>query len=213
MQTQVFWNEVGSKKDFEDPLFYEKLKPYVCRSSKIMEYGCGYGRLLKILKDHGYENLSGYDFAPKMIARGKKANPDLDLNLVESSGETPLLDNECDLAIMSTILCCTVEWESQVKIVEEMRRILKPGGALYLADFLVSDQPRYKEKYEEGFEKFNQWGLYTTNEDITVRHHTTRWIMDLLKNFNIQWFEQIDFKTMNNNPARTFHCIATNMDK
>ena len=77
MEAQVFWNEVGSKKNFEDPLFFEKLKPFVSKSSKIIEYGCGYGRLLKILKDQGYENLSGYDFAPRMIERGKKVNPDL----------------------------------------------------------------------------------------------------------------------------------------
>lgn len=46
------------------------------------------------------------------------------------------------------------------------------------------------------------------NENLTVRHFTTKAIMNLLTSFDIQWFEQFDFKTMNQNPARTFHCIA-----
>ncbi|CCB89386.1 unknown protein [Simkania negevensis Z] len=32
--------------------------------------------------------------------------------------------------------------------------------------------------------------------------------MKLLDAFNIQWFEQLDFKTMNHNPARVFQCFA-----
>jgi hypothetical protein len=68
---------------------------------------------------------------------------------------------------------------------------------------------RYSPKYEEGFKKFGTWGVYTTHENLIVQHLTTKAIMKLLSDFDIQWFEQFDFKTMNQNPARTFlHCIA-----
>ncbi len=209
MEAQIFWNEIGSQKNFDDPIYLEKLMPLISPGSKIVEYGCGYGRLMQILKEKGYQDISGYDYAPKMIERGKKSHPDLDLNLIEESGSVPLEDGCCDLTIMSTILCCTVDKQEQTKVVNEMKRILKSGGIFYLSDFLICDHPRYIEKYNMGYQEYHEWGVYTTDEDITVRHHSTDWIMELLAGLDIQWFEQSDFRTMNNNAARIFHCIAS----
>jgi len=106
------------------------------------------------------------------------------------------------------VLCCIHNSNELDALIDEIRRVLKPNGILYITDFLVCDNPRYHEKYSFGLEQFGIWGVYTTNENLTVRHYTSQVIMDLLKSFDIQWFEQFDFKTMNQNPARTFHCIA-----
>lgn len=208
MDIQTFWNEVGSQKDFEDPLYLEKLEPYLNPHSKIVEYGCGYGRLLNEFYTKGYKNIRGFDFAPKMIERGNNTFSYLDLNAIAVSGMIPEEDESCDCVIMSTILCCTVDKFEQMKIVDEVRRILKSRGVLYLSDFIICDHPRYEEKYQQGYNEFSEWGIYTTGEGVTVRHHSTKWLMELLEAFNIQWFEQFDFKTMNDNYARTFHCVA-----
>jgi ubiquinone/menaquinone biosynthesis C-methylase UbiE len=150
----------------------------------------------------------GFDFAPKMIQRGKKTFPHLKLEALEASGKIPLQNDACDAAIMSTILCCMIDKHEQIKLMEEILRILKCGGVLYLSDFLLCGHPRYADKYQEGYKSHKEWGIYTTSEGITVRHHTTQWIMHLLEELNVHWFEQFDFRTMNNNVARTFHCIA-----
>ena len=91
---------------------------------------------------------------------------------------------------------------------DEIWRVPKKNGVLYLSDFLICDDERYKEKYSKGFQTFGTWGVYTTNENLIVRHMTRQGVMELLNNFDIQWFEQFNFKTMNQNPARTFHCIG-----
>ncbi|MEI8364868.1 MAG: class I SAM-dependent methyltransferase [Parachlamydiaceae bacterium] len=208
MQTQDYWNDIGSKKEFEDPLYLDKLSGHLNFQSKIIEYGCGYGRLMQILKSNGYHDLIGFDFAENMIARGKTTYPLLDLRLLQESGSIPCADNSIDAVIMSTVLCCMVDTFEQKKVIAEITRILKETGTLYLSDFLICDDLRYSPKYEEGFKKFGTWGVYTTNENLIVQHLTTKAIMELLSDFDIQWFEQFDFKTMNQNPARTFHCIA-----
>lgn len=208
MLAQQYWNEVGSKKDFEDPLYLERLSSFLTKESKILEYGCGYGRLMQILNKNGYHNLVGFDFAESMIERGKDVYPNLDLRLLEEPGKIPCENESVDAVIMSTVLCCMIDSNEQEKLVEEIWRVLKNKGVLYLSDFLICDDERYKEKYSEGFQSFGTWGIYTTSENLTVRHLTTQNILELLKNFDIQWFEQFDFKTMNQNPARTFHCIG-----
>ena len=208
MLTQEYWNNIGFKKDFEDPLYTEKLAPHISKESVLVEYGCGYGRMLKPLQLAGYKNLTGFDFAPNMIQRGKTENPDLDLRLLAENKKIPLLDQSVDGLFMSTVLCSMVNKNEQLILMDEISRVLKSDGILYLTDFMICNHPSSKEKYSKGLMETGEWGMYTTSEGLTVRHYTTSWIMEILKNFDIQWFEQFDFKTMNNNPARTFHCIA-----
>lgn len=208
MQAQQYWNDIGAKKVFEDPLYLDKFSLFLSSTAQIVEYGCGYGRMMRLLKAAGYSNLIGFDFAPKMIERGFKENPDLDLRLLDKSEVIPCEDESIDALVMSTVLCCITEEQKLFALVDEVKRILKKGGVLYIADFLICEHSRYQDKYILGLQKFGIWGIYTTQENLTVRHYTTKFLMNLLNSFDIQWFEQFDFKTMNQNPARTFHCIA-----
>lgn len=208
MQAQEYWNQTGSKKDFEDPIYIEKISPFLQATSCIVEYGCGYGRMMQLIKDQGFTNLIGYDFSENMIERGRKISPELDLRLAKESGKIPLPNESADAIVLSTVLCCIPDEQKQLQLMVEIFRVLKKQGILYLSDFLVSSHPRYKEKYEKGWQEYGEWGLYITSENLLVRHHSTKAVMNLLNNFDIQWFEQFDFKTMNQNPVRTFHCVA-----
>lgn len=137
-----------------------------------------------------------------------KENPDLDLRLLEKAGIIPCDNESVDALVMSTVLCCITNEKELEALLAEIRRVLKPRGTLYITDFLVCEHSQYQEKYAAGLKQFGRWGIYTTTENLTVRHYTSEAIMSLLRPFDIQWFEQFDFKTMNQNPARTFHCIA-----
>lgn len=207
MLAKEFWNEVGSKKVFDDPLYVERLKGHVGYEGLIVEYGCGYGRMLAKMREAGFKNLVGYDFAPKMIERGAREFPGLHLKVMEG-GRIPEMSGSVDAVILSTVLCCIVDDREQAKVIGEVERILKPGGVLYVTDFLISDHPRYASPYATGLEEFGKWGIYKTRENLRVRHMTSQHVMQLLKHFDIQWFEQFDFKTMNGNPAKTFHLTA-----
>ncbi len=208
MEAMEYWNEIGCTKEFEDPLYIEKIKSHVPKDAAIVEYGCGYGRMMDILKREGYNNLRGFDFSKRMIEKGKSAFPDLDMKFLEINGVIPLEDESVDFVVLSTVLCCMVDIDQQVDLIEEIKRVLKPDGYIYITDFMINDNELYQEKYEEGLKAFGEWGVYTTNEGLTVRHHSTNWIMDLFSSLNVLWFEQFDFKTMNNNPAKTFHAIV-----
>ncbi|MBX9702538.1 MAG: class I SAM-dependent methyltransferase, partial [Silvanigrellaceae bacterium] len=71
-EIQKFWNEVGSTKEFTDPFFADKFSALVKKDSFVVEYGCGYGRVFNHLAHLGFQNLKGFDFAPKMLERGRK---------------------------------------------------------------------------------------------------------------------------------------------
>lgn len=208
-EIQNFWNEVGSAKNFTDPFFENKFSSYLHRGSQIIEYGCGYGRILNKLWQTGYRELIGFDFAPKMIERGKNIFPHLSLQLINESGRIPLEDQSVDAVILSTVLCCNPEKSSQEEIINEIYRLLKKEGVLYLCDFLITRSEKYLSRYDKYVTPNNEdYGAYWTSENVKVRHHTIHWIFDILKKFDVQWLEQLDDITMNGNAVRTFHLIA-----
>ena len=208
MQAQDYWNEIGVKKDFEDPVYFEKLTPFITPTSRIVEYGCGYGRMMNMFKSRGYVNLVGFDFAEGMIARGKLENPDLDLRLLEMSSAIPYDTESVDVVLMSTVLCCMTNSDERKKLMGEIHRVLVPNGVFYITDFLLCSHPIYEERYVQGMKNFGKWGTYKTSENLVVCHYSSKEILALLDIFDIQWFEQFNFKTMNQNPAQTFHCIG-----
>jgi len=208
MDGQTYWETIGFQKDFEDPFPLEKLKTFLPQDTLVVEYGCGYGRVLKQMQEAGYTNLLGFDYSSKMVERGKKLCPTLDLRHIPKSGHIPLPDQKADFLIASTILCCLPGKQALASLFQEFHRVLKKGGTLYLFDFLLSNHPSSLKKYEQGLSDHGEWGVYTTTEGLTVRHFQTATLMQLLADFDVQWFEQLDFKTMNNNPARVFQCFA-----
>lgn len=208
-----FWNEIGPQKNFSDPFFIDKLLPCLSKEKLIVEYGCGYGRILNLLRGQGFEKLYGFDFAPKMIERGQKMYPDLDLQVIEQSGKIPLSEQTANIVILSTVLCCNPLRSDQEKIINEIQRVLVKGGVLYLYDFLITQSERYLPLYSE-WAQFGEedYGIYKNSQNVFFRHHSIQWIFDLLKKFDILWLEQMNHITMNSNPVRTCHLIAQKWD-
>jgi SAM-dependent methyltransferase len=79
----------------------------------VLDLGCGYGRILNELIQAGYTNLHGVDPSNKMIERGLKENPSLDLKL-QNKIEYP--ENSIDAIILNGVLTCIVEDHEQVTL-------------------------------------------------------------------------------------------------
>ncbi len=204
-----FWSEVGSTKNFTDPFFLDKFSEHTSKDSQIIEYGCGYGRILDILCKNGYQSLKGFDFAPQMIERGKALFPHLQLQLLDETGKIPLDSQSVDAAILSTVLCCNAAKKDQEDIISELYSLLKPKGILYLCDFLITDSEKLLSRYEKHAQiGHDDFGIYKTSEGVLVRHHSMEWILKLLSQFSILWVKEMKDITMNGNPVCTFHLIA-----
>lgn len=102
-----------------DPIMFE-LAP----RSKIVDIGCGYGDLLKILRERGFTNLSGVE--PDLLCRrGALAN-----GFEVSDGtitRTGLADASIDVAIVNMVFH---HIDNYAAAINEIARILKPQGLL-----------------------------------------------------------------------------------
>lgn len=209
---EAVWDKVANEKKFRDAFYLAHLAPLVKPDEKIVEFGCGYGRILQYLHEAGYTNLQGYDFSSKMLQRGKNLYPHLALSPLTTPLTFPLEEASTDAVIISTVLCCIPEIGQQQKLMQEVSRILKPEGVIYLSDFLISSDKKVLQKYTLGYEEFSDYGVYRTSEDMVVRHHQSSYIRILMKRFKELWWYEEASETMNGTPIHGFHSLFQKED-
>ncbi len=140
------------KKVFNNPFFvkqYDKMSRLVsmdiylqfqqylkinCPEGKILDVGCGTGRgLVLIGKDSRYQT-AGIDPASNMIKLSQKnakaENVAADFRIAEVES-LPFSDNEFDAVISNGAFH---EWQDAEKGLNEIYRVLKPGGIAFIND-------------------------------------------------------------------------------
>ena len=207
MNSKEYWNSVSETKQFTTPFQFEQFKKYVSLSSAILDVGCGYGRTLHELYQHGYHNLAGIDFSEGMIQRGRAQFPELNLQ-VKTDSSINMPDNSMDAIILFAVLTCIISDEEQQELIAEVKRILKPGGILYINDFLLNDDERNKNRYEAAYGKYHTYGIFELPEGAVLRHHSENWIKILLSDFTMQEYEHLTFTTMNGHISNGFYFIG-----
>jgi ubiquinone/menaquinone biosynthesis C-methylase UbiE len=107
--------------------------------NSILDVGCGTGELLFQLQARTQATLAGLDISAKMLdVAHQKLGESADLR--QGDSETlPWSANRFDL------VCCTLSFHhypNPRQALAEMRRVLKPGGALLLADITMPTPTR-----------------------------------------------------------------------
>lgn len=199
-----YWNRLGPTKPFAHPLNFDLISQHLSPDSRILDLGCGYGRVLGLLFDEGYRNLIGLDPAPAMIARGRVRFPGIQFQELNSAPRLPLSDGSVDATILFSVLTCVPSDEGQRAIVEEVRRVLRPGGLFYISDLWLQTDERNRERYLRDQSKYGIYGVFDLPEGVTVRHHDPRWIEELTQDFATVALDHINVQTMNGNPAKAF---------
>lgn len=205
--TREYWDAVAGEKEFTIPFDARLFSRFVpAQTSAILDIGCGYGRTLKELRDFGYSNLSGADISQKMLDLAAKEIPDTALKVIENES-LPFEDNSFDAAVILAVLTCIASDTEQIKLIEETSRILKPGGIIYLCDFLLNSDERNIARYEKYQAEFGIYGVFRTDCGGILRHHTEEHIEKLCSGFEKLHFEKHVFRTMNGHCSNGFSSI------
>ncbi|MDT8715388.1 methyltransferase domain-containing protein [Clostridium sp. 19966] len=207
MNQKDYWNNAAESKEFTTKIQIAELEKYVDKKAFVLDVGCGYGRTLNELHEAGFTNTLGIDFSEKMIKRGIKMFPELNLK-VKKSAAIDLEANSVDAVILFAVLTCIVENKEQTYLIDEIKRILKPNGIIYINDFLLNEDERNIRRYEQFRNKYGSYGIFELQEGALLRHHEENWIKELLKDFNILEYHNLIHKTMNGHVSKGFYYIG-----
>ncbi|WP_316774011.1 class I SAM-dependent methyltransferase [Streptomyces sasae] len=140
--TQIAYRDtVGATKTFTHPLHVPWLTG-VNRTARVLDHGCGYGRVMAELSEHGFSDVSGVDLSPALIARGRRLRPDLRFSVLKSPPGLPCAPESFDVVLLFAVLTCIPDDDAQRALATEVNRLLTPGGLLYVSDMVLQDDER-----------------------------------------------------------------------
>jgi len=202
-----FWNAAADSAVFTHPLDLEFLLRHVAQTDRVLDYGCGYGRVLQILQEHAFCNLAGLDISKGMVARARTSLPDVPI-AVSGGAVAPYPDGSFDAILLFAVLTCVPRDEDQRALMADIRRLLAPGGLVYVSDFLMRSDARNRERYRRFESRYGRAGVFEIEGNAVVRHHSREWIQELMDPFETLDIAEFETRTMNDNPASGIRFIG-----
>ncbi len=114
------------------------LQKYVEQGSRILDVGCGNGRLFELFKNGNYE-YTGMDISPEIIRLAKKKwlkegeVPDFVISDVTT--EIPFRDHRFDVVFMIAVLNHIPSEKQRIRALKNIYRVLSPRGLLLMTNF------------------------------------------------------------------------------
>lgn len=200
---KLYWNSIAETKEFTTPMRSDLFARHVKRNAEILDLGCGYGRIMHELSELGYSRLRGIDFSEGLIRRGRRLYPDLKLE-VQQSRQIDFPDSSFDAVLLCAVLTCIPRDADQEFLRDEIFRVLRPGGILYVNDFLLNTDPRNRKRYEEALPKYGTYGVFELPEGAVLRHHAPEQVHQFFEPFERLEFETTVYRTMNGHTSNGY---------
>ncbi len=128
------WDQVANETNFNLEIDIAQFIERVPCDERVLDYGCGYGRITEQLYKNGYSNIVGIDTSGEMIKRGELMYPHLSFQKAkETKRDFP--DNLFGAVIVCAVLTCLPKQQQKLDALSEIKRLLKPGGILHLVEF------------------------------------------------------------------------------
>ena len=147
------WNRYEVQKAIKTVIFNRLImgpsKKYLPGGGRILEGGCGLGQNVWVLARHGYDTY-GVDYADETVRKVKDALPELKVSCGDVRDlffEDNYFDGYWSLGVIEHF------YNGFGAIAGEMKRVLKPGGYLFLTFPCMS---KFREK-KAGQGKYSLW--------------------------------------------------------
>ncbi|MGO8930982.1 MAG: class I SAM-dependent methyltransferase [Limisphaerales bacterium] len=107
---------------------------------RALEIGCGDGRVLEQLISLGANPrlIAGIDLLEERVEVARRRLPEAELRVADARS-LPYPDESFDLVLAFTVFSSILELEFARQVAHEMRRVLKPGGAVVHYDFIYDN--------------------------------------------------------------------------
>src|SRR3989338_7898939 len=134
--TPEFWDECWDDAEFKKTVMgvssrsyvKQKTEKYLDKGCEILEGGCGRGQYVYALSSWGYDSY-GLDFAPKTVKKISELFPEMKITLGDVRAlpyEDSFFDGYWSFGVIEHF------YEGFEKIASEMKRVVRPGGYVFV---------------------------------------------------------------------------------
>ncbi len=106
---------------------FSSVENLINKSSKILDFGCGKGNLVKDFRDRGYSNSYGVD-PSELLLTNTEAEAAYPGCLKKLDGSKLPFENSTFDVVYSSGVLHHIDWSDYISVFQEIRRVLKPGG-------------------------------------------------------------------------------------
>jgi SAM-dependent methyltransferase len=204
--SRAYWEANADAHSFGHPLELGWLAR-LPKDARILDFGCGYGRAAAELVAAGWRSVVGVDFAAGMIERGRREHPGLDLRHVD---RLPIAepDGAFDAAILIAVLTCIPDDAEQHALMAELRRLIRPGGLIYVSDYPLQTDARYAARYAAGVVRHGVDGVWDREDGGVFRHHARDRLDALMEGFEPVAEREIETRTLSGAPATAIQLLG-----
>lgn len=186
---QGSWDKVASDVDFNLEIDLARFLGMISQTAKVLDFGCGCGRISNELIERGYTDVTGVDPSFAMIERGRKAFPGLPL--LHSDGlDLPFGENAFDVVVICAVLTCIPSLAERGRVAAEITRVLKPGGIVHISEFCSEES--------KGF---------ISGLGLPMRYSSLKELRDLFASFSCFHDEVVSATTMSGDSTSSYRAF------
>lgn len=223
--SKSYWEMVPGKNIPSSLELYPIVHSYLQEGYKILDIGCGFGKISLELASLGY-SVTGIDINTEAVKLSKTAAKSLDLDgklegraefKVGDASDLPFHESSFDFAVMQALLTSVPDPQERAGIIKEAFRVLRLGGYLYLVEFGQNWHLKlYRKRYLQDFRVTKEEGSFlalnpeTGEVEFIAHHFSEKELVFLLVDcgFEIDYFRVEELKTRTGNKINGFVVVA-----
>jgi 2-polyprenyl-3-methyl-5-hydroxy-6-metoxy-1,4-benzoquinol methylase len=172
----------GEDVKFTTPLPDKSFLASFPKDIRILDVGCGYGRVLSYLQSLGFTNLTGFDMSPSYVLEAKKNCQDA--NLFVSDFKSLNLNKKYDLILLMGVIEYILTDNDQDAFFRKISRSLSINGSVLLETFIIDFKQNWKQ-YIFVFIKTLHFGRFKNSKGFECHHQSINNLRMILQKYFI----------------------------
>ncbi len=90
----------------------------------------------------------------------------------------------------------------------ELRRLIRPGGLLYVSDYLLQTDQRHLDRYAAGAARHGIYGVWDRDDGGVFRHHRREALLSLMAGFEPVAEREVETRTLSGAATTAIQLLA-----
>jgi SAM-dependent methyltransferase len=140
------WDELADRIKSSFPLDELNLLGHFRATDHLLDYGCGTGRIISFLYEHGFKDITGCDTSFRMCEISRITSPQNRISWLENPN-CLLPADTFDGVILVGVLSSIVPNSERRSLIERLATRMRKGAKIVVGDFGCSRSAPYPERY------------------------------------------------------------------